>query len=518
MLRKFPVFLLVVASACAAPALRHKSLFEDLQDNRAIPVVRWSAGRSHYFATLDHVPTPVDLARLRTLGVEPVSFIPDTALVLAGPEDLDPASLGLTRLRHFVPIEKISPSLATPGADPESEPGWFVVQFHPDVNSFVARAIAVQAGWLPRDHSELLPNDLLVQGDPARLLSLAAWDEVAYIFPASRALVHGDPVYPCVGADSQSGNIGQSIPLVGDGWDGPGLGSATLFYAFSNGSGQLPATQVANIVVSAFAQWSQYVQVNFAAGQSPAGLKTIALLFATGSHGDPYPFGPAGGILAHTFYPYPVNPEPIAGDMHFNNANRWDTPSGIDLFSVALHETGHALGLGHSDLPSAVMYPYYHKVTTLTAEDGAAAQRLYASRNSPPPPPTPAGTTPTTAPSNPSTGTPANPTPTNPTPTPTNPTPGAKDTTPPTLRISSPSSTSVSTSAKAIKFKGTASDNAAVASVVWGTSAGATGTASGTANWSTAPIPLYVGTNTITIQATDSSGNASWRTVMVTRH
>ncbi len=510
------VFLLVAASACAAPALHHKALLNDLQDNRAVPVERWAAGSSHYFATLDHVPTPADLARLRALGMAPVSFIPDTALVLAGPGNLDAAALGLTRLRHFAPIEKISPALATPGADSESEPGWFVVEFHPDVNPFVARAIAVQAGWLPRDHSNLLANHLLVQGDPALLLSLAAWDEVAYIFPASHALVNGDPVYPCAGADSQSGTVGQSIPLIGDGWDGPGLGAATLSYAFADSTSQLPASEVANIVVSAFAQWSQYVQVNFQASSNPEGLRTIGLLFATGSHGDPYPFGPAGGILAHTFYPYPVNPEPIAGDMHFNNANTWDTPSGVDLFSVALHETGHALGLGHSDLPSAVMYPYYHKVTALTAEDGGAAQRLYASRNAPPPAPTTTGTsTTTTSVSTPSTGTP-----TNPAPTPTNPapTPGAKDTTPPTLRISSPSSTNVSTSAHSIVFKGAASDNVAVASVVWGTSAGATGTASGTTSWSTAPIPIYVGANTISIQATDTSGNATWRTVIVTRH
>ena len=512
MLWKSPVFLLVAASAFAAPALHHKALLNDLTDNRAVPVPRWAAGTSHYFATLDHVPTPADLARLRSLGMTPVGFIPDNALVLAGPGNLDPSSLGLTRLRHFAPIEKISPALAAPGADNEAEPGWFVIEFHPDVNPFVARAIAVQSGWLPRDHSNLLPNHVLVQGDPARLLSLAAWDEVAYIFPASHALVNGDPVYPCAGADSQSGTAGQSIPLIGDGWDGPGLGSATLFYAFADSTGQLPASEVANIVVSSFAQWSQYVQVNFSAARNPEGLRTIGLLFATGSHGDPYPFGPAGGILAHTFYPYPVNPEPIAGDMHFNNANTWNTPSGIDLFSVALHETGHALGLGHSDLTSAVMYPYYHKVAALTNEDGAAAQHLYASRGSAPPPtPTVTTGTSTTTPTNPSTGTPTNP-------TPANPTPGAKDTTPPTLRISTPSSTNVSTSAHTIVFKGTAGDNVALASIVWGTSTGATGAAAGLSNWSTAPIPLYVGTNTVTIQATDTSGNAAWRTVIVTRH
>jgi hypothetical protein len=90
------------------------------------------------------------------------------------------------------------------------------------------------------------------------------------------------------------------------------------------------------------------------------------------------------------------------------------------------------------------------------------------------------------------------------------------DTTPPTLNITSPGSTSIATSLASLGFSGTASDNAAVATVTWTTNTGSSGTATGTTQW-TATVPLLVGSNTVTIRATDTSGNASWRTVVVTR-
>jgi hypothetical protein len=534
-------------SAQAAPGvaggrLMRKSLGEGATVGRRAS--KWMLGREHLLVDLGHVPGPADLARLKEAGARVVSLVPMTGLIVNAPDGTRAADLGVPMARRLGAEEKISAALRSGGVrDNETAEGWYVVEFHPDVNVAVERAIAIESGFLVRDNPDVTVGQLLVEGTDGDLEKLAAWDEVNYIFPASRALVNGEPVYVCAGADTGSGTLGQSIPLIGDGWDGPGLGSATLGYAFENMTSQLSPDEVTNAIVSAFGQWSNVVQVNFQASANPLADETIAILFASGAHGDPYPFGPAGTILAHTFYPAPPNPEPIAGDMHFNDANVWGIGNHVDLFSLALHETGHALGLGHSDLPSAVMYPYFKVVNGLTPEDIAAVQMLYASRaagtsgsgtgtqtgssgtgtSGTPASGSPTGGTPTTG--TPTSGTPTGGTPTggNPTsgtptggtPTGGTPTSGTKDTTPPVLTIVSPAASTYSTSNSTIVLKGLASDNTGVGSVTWSTSTGLSGVAAGTAQWQTAPIPLFPGMNVISVAAKDVAGNSAWRTVMV---
>jgi hypothetical protein len=146
------------------------------------------------------------------------------------------------------------------------------------------------------------------------------------------------------------------------------------------------------------------------------------------------------------------------------------------------------------------MYPYYKRVSTLNSGDVAAVQTLYAAGPAAASvaAPVPAASAPASLPA--------------PTPTPS----GTKDTTAPTLTITSPGGSTASTSAAALTFSGTASDNVAVAGVTWKTNTGSLGTASGTTKW-TASIPLLDGSNTVTVTATDSSGNTSWRSVVVSR-
>ena len=56
----------------------------------------------------------------------------------------------------------------------------------------------------------------------------------------------------------------------------------------------------------AYAEWAKYVQVTFTRTNNSTVPQTLAVLFASGAHGDGYPFTGPGGVLAHTFYPYPA--------------------------------------------------------------------------------------------------------------------------------------------------------------------------------------------------------------------
>lgn len=441
--------------------------------------------------------------QLSTRGIEITGSLPGGALVVAVPQQVDVGDLGANWLAEFPAENKLSPLLAEEGT------GAFLIEFHGDVPAARARQVVQDAGLDLLSHPDLLPTQLLVAGPVPRVASLAEWDEVAYIFPASSDLVAGTHLAACGGALTEGGLLAQYVKT-GSGWPVTGSAGLELHYVFTAMSSKIDASTAQSEVLRAFQEWARYAPISFTPATGSQAARTISILFAPGSHGDGYPFDGPGKVLAHTFYPAPPNPEPIAGDIHLDDDESWQVGRSIDLYTVVLHEAGHALGLAHSDRPGAVMYPYYRLGAVLSDDDIAGIRTLYGSRDTTSPE-TPAVKPPTSVPATPAT--PSTPTPA----TPSSPMPrSGSDTTPPALRVTSPFLTIVSTSASSITVRGMAWDNVGVTQVTWSNSTGSSGGATGTSAWS-AGVPLERGTNTVTIWAFDAAGNASWRALTVVR-
>jgi hypothetical protein len=79
--------------------------------------------------------------------------------------------------------------------------------------------------------------------------------------------------------------------------------------------------------------------------------------------------------------PPPINGGTDAGDIMFNSTIPWKINNDYDLLTVAIHEFGHALGMGHSAISTADMYATYNAIKqSLTPDDSSGIQSIYGAR------------------------------------------------------------------------------------------------------------------------------------------
>jgi Matrixin/Glucodextranase, domain B len=483
-----------------------------------------NGAKQHYLVLFGSYPGADVLAELQIRHITVLAYVPENALMVSAVK-LNLHGLDVLWVGPMDPGDKISPGLSN---QPSGE---YLVIWQPDTDSGDDTTLAQNLGFTVVPNSSLLAGQMLVSGAYSALPALAALDQVAYILPASAELQTGDAIVGCAGAITPVGPSPQYV-TADRGWSKDANGNVSLGYYFDSLTPDVPESEVRSEIARAFAVWTQYANITISPAAQPAMERSIDVLFARYAHGDAYPFDGPGGVIAHTFYPVPSNPEPLAGDMHLNADESWSVGGTVDIFSVALHETGHALGLGHSDDPTSVMYPYYRLQTGLTPDDIAGIQSLYG----PPASATPTSAAPSTGSSTTgtsgtgsttATGTAASgtgsstgsgaPATNSGAANPSTGTGSSTNTVPPTITIVSPASSMVSTSSANLTISGTASGNAGIASVAWTTSTGGAGTATGTVSWS-ASVPLLVGNNTVTVRAYDAAGNSSWRAITVVRN
>ncbi|XP_044193776.1 matrix metalloproteinase-25 [Thunnus albacares] len=183
--------------------------------------------------------------------------------------------------------------------------------------------------------------------------------------------------------------------LTGLKWHKTDLTWSVHSYPSPSISPNLPDNLVDTILTHAFKAWSDAAPLSFRRlpsdnSRAVAG-GDIRVSFSRLLHDDGYPFDGQGGTLAHAFFP---GRDEVSGDTHFDDDEIWSyggNSGSTDLFTVAVHTFGHALGLGHSSSDPSIMRPYYQgpvediRQFKLAQDDRQAIQQLYGAKDGGPP-------------------------------------------------------------------------------------------------------------------------------------
>ncbi|XP_039600461.1 collagenase 3 [Polypterus senegalus] len=150
--------------------------------------------------------------------------------------------------------------------------------------------------------------------------------------------------------------------------------TTNVTFRIVNYTPDMKSSEVDKAIHNALKVWSEVTPLVFK--KIHEGTADIMISFGAKEHGDFNPFDGPNGLLAHAYPPG----KGIGGDTHFDEDETWSADaSGYNLFIVAAHEFGHALGMAHSQDPGALMYPVYSYSTgfPLSNDDMKGIQFLY---------------------------------------------------------------------------------------------------------------------------------------------
>jgi len=153
-------------------------------------------------------------------------------------------------------------------------------------------------------------------------------------------------------------------------------------YRFENCPNNLDCAQAHQAMREAMETWDALSGITLDETTSPNADINVSFAYELTVLNDfLYPDGP-GGLLGVTSLPVDTS-APDAGDVEFDGTEFWTLDGSINddvlvhLPTVALHEFGHSLGLGHSSDENALMWFDYTGPRTITPDDIAGIQAIY---------------------------------------------------------------------------------------------------------------------------------------------
>ncbi|KAK8510908.1 hypothetical protein V6N13_091284 [Hibiscus sabdariffa] len=135
-----------------------------------------------------------------------------------------------------------------------------------------------------------------------------------------------------------------------------------LTYNIQNATRGFTVKELRPVIAQALQTWADVSPFKFT--EETQAKANINIGFFPKDHGDGAPFKDI--TLAHAF-------PPRDGRFHFNEKWNWSlskpASDQIHVQSVAVHEFGHTIGLGHSNISKAIMFPSYNPGTIKTDLD-----------------------------------------------------------------------------------------------------------------------------------------------------